>query len=395
MIEIIIIELGCFLVALVSSILCWKKYCSPEMVEIFGPVFTVDEGHRSDENKTAGNTGEKKPGVDPQKMLKIRQQAGFASEVTRTAMVTILSVVGLPFYISTVSLRSVYEDRIFQLALLAVVLLSIAWNFYLGPRAFAIRHAGKFKLFSRDYFYKYTRPYMVWALYPVAVWGGIGLLALFMIVNSITIDLGYLNKSLSLLNGGPIIDLLGIQTAALRLVHFGAWISTVSQKYFITCVLAFIYVIVEQKSSMRFTILNSSIDRLKTAVWIGLILTIGFALVYLPANFERSHLMLNRVLEASLTQPLAGAEDLSDLISLQQYLEDHDIRWLLVSIVTGYGNVVSFIIIGLAVFLWRTYLKDFPLQGLIQLALPEYLIKAVKNFSSEFWIDPRYKKSKS
>ncbi len=360
--EILLLEAGLCGLAVLSSYLTWGPLTSLEMVELFGPR------------------------VSASATLAERRRTGMVSEMMRVVVIAFSSSLALLFYVDQVPLMTVLTNPWFRWAALAGTGIAVLWCVYLGPRAFALNHSGSYHPLTRQHFRTYLRPYLAWVLHPVALWAGIGLITLFMIVMNITVDLDGLQRLRLMFSSTTVQTVADLQLASLYLVEFGGRIALVSQKYVVTTLMAAVYVFLEQRSTMRETIFENSIERLKTGVWLGLIFTIGFSAIWLPGQYEDMYVGLRRALEV-LTPATTQAEEIGLLITVQAYLEAHDIRWLLLTIATGYGNLTTLAIISGVVFVWRVFFKDVPIRAILQLFLPRYLIQAIASLAGSFRID--------
>jgi hypothetical protein len=326
-------------------------------------------------------------------MFERNRKAGYSAEALRAIMITVFAVITIPFYSSSMSILTVLSSSFFQWSFLGVLFLVLVYTLYFGPRFFAIKYCGEFNLFSKEQFRKFVRPYWAWVLYPLVIFGGTGLLVFVMIVGGIGVDIERLQAYTAQIYAIPIKEVEDVQLAMIRLNEFGGFISTISQKYVLTSILTFMYVIIEQRSSMKRTILDSSIERLKYVVWSGMIFTLVFSLIVLPYQFQELHSYIRSHVE---TMPVDAmyAGHLNDILGLQQLLADHDLRWLILQILTGYGNLLTVAIIGFSYFLWRLFFEDVPVKQIVRLIVPKLITDQIDSFAQGFQIDMDFKKDK-
>jgi ribosomal protein S18 acetylase RimI-like enzyme len=375
MAAIIIVELSLLIFSLISTYLTWGPLTSREMVDYFGPQIRTDSK------------------LSDAEMYERRRKAGYSAEALRAIMITVFGLITIPFYASSVSILSVLSSPFFQWAFFTVAILVLVYNLYFGPRFFAIKYCGEFK-FNKFYFEKFMRPYWVWLFYPLLIFGGTGLLVFMMIVGGIAVDIERLQAYITQIYNTSIKEVVDVQFALIRLNQFGNFISSISQKYILTSVLTFIYVIVEQRSSMRNTILDSSVERLKYAVWSGMIFTIIFSLMVLPSQYQELHSYIQNRAEAL---PLGSVypDHLNDMLAIQQSLADHNLKWLMLQIVTGYGNLLTAAIIGFSVFLWKFFFDDVPVKYIVRLMVPKFVLERFDQFTEGFDVDMDVRKDKS
>ncbi|HRE25948.1 MAG TPA: hypothetical protein PK954_04890 [Anaerolineales bacterium] len=370
LLSLLLLVAGLFMLAVLSSYLTWGPLTSTAMVQVFGPALKAETAKH----------------LTAERALERRRQIGMTSEIVRAAVLAAFSYTALAFYIVGAPLAQILAHPHLHLGMIGVAAVAGLWCVYLGPRSFAIRHCGHFRPFNRRHFRDYVLPYLVWIPHPVAIWGGIGLVTLTAILLNIGLDLATLASAITRYQQAATGTVAQLQIVAIQVVEFGARVSAMSQKYVVTTLLLFAYVFLEQRSTMRETILESSVDRLKTGVWLGLLFTVGFSLVWMPWNFDQLHLGLrDRVSAFALTA--ASAAEAADLIALQGYLEDHDLRWVMLSILTGYGNMVSLAAAASAVVLWRVYFGAAPIRTLLRIFLPRYAIGLGKWFVERFQLD--------
>lgn len=378
MLTFILVEIGFFALSLISSYLTWGPLTSPEMVDYFGPVINTKEE------------------MTEKAWLERRRKAGMFAEVLRAALITLFGIIVIPFYSSSIDIRVVIENPFYQWSFVVIIILVVMWNGYFGPRFFAIRYSGGFRYFSKEHFVKYVRPYLVWMMYPLFIFGGIGLLTFAMILGGLAEDIGQLQIYVTRIKSVPLLEIEDVQFALIHLREFARFVSSISQKYVLTTLLIFIYVVIEQRSSMRHTILDTSVERLKYAVWTGLLFTIGFALVVLPLQYDgaMNHIQDGLVRLTVDRDQLVADQHLGDVLSVQQFLEDHDLQWLMLQIVTGFGNLFTAAIIGLSVFVWRLFFDKVPVRYIVRLVVPKYIIERMNRLAEDFSIDINLKDDK-
>lgn len=368
MLKIILLEIAFFLGSLISSYLTWGPMTSREMVEYFSPPLKIKEKLSTEE------------------LYERKRKAGVSAEMLRAFLVTLIGILVIPFYSESTDVSSVLYSPIFRWSFFVALILCLLWNIYFGPYFFAIKHCGEFTFFSKSHFKKYIRPYLFWWPYPLFVFAGIGLLTLLMVIGGIAADIASLQSLSREISNIPLATVEDVQYAIIRLIEFGSLISVMSQKYVLATLFIFIYVIIEQRSSMRYTILDASVERLKYFVWGLLIFTVGFSLVVLPSTYETLHSRIqDYVRMMSVIPPLP--EHLNDVLSIQKSLEEHDLKWVFLKIVTSYGNILTASIVGVSVFVWKSLFKEVKVKYIVRLIVPKYLTERMERIGENFVID--------
>lgn len=348
-------------IATLSSYLTWGPLTSKEMIFWFSPsqVFKTEI-----ETRDAA--------------IEKWRKTGMKAEISRTLILYLISLLALSFYAPGKYFNQVYLHPFFRHGVALGILISIYWNFYYGPRHLAIRDCGHFKFFSKDHFKKYSKPYWIWSLYPITMFVVLGFFTLLIMVLNISDDLAYQDQIIKTIGSIKITTIQDLQLGIIQLNQFGYWIASVSQKYILTTLLFFAYLLFEQRSLLHSTILDSSVERLKLAGWILMFFAIGYSLIFLPIKYTQLHSgMLENI--NSLVSASVAEEDLGDILSSQSTLQDHDLQWLVLYSLTGFGNLVSYFIIAFAIFTWRAYFSKYPLRFVVQLLVPKIILNGLKN----------------
>lgn len=368
MVTIVLVVIAFFVTSMISSYLTWGPLTSSEMVDYFGPPINAKEK------------------MTEKVLHERKRKAGMMAEILRAFLISAFCMMVLPFYSTSIEVGNVLFSPFFRWSFLGVFVISFLWCFYLGPRFFALRHCGSYRYFSSTHFRKYIRPYWAWFPYPLLIFGGIGILTFVMIVEGIISDADAVRLYAGQINGILLMDIEHIQYATIRLIEFGDLISEISQKYVLTTALIFLYVIIEQRSSMHNTILDTSVERLKYFVWAGLIFTVGFSLVVLPSQYDSIHMRIQNSIE-SMSYDLIYPDHLGDVLSMQKTLEDHDLRWVFLKIVTGYGNILTAAIVGIGIVAWRLFFEKVPVKYILGLVVPKYIMNRLEKISEDFRVD--------
>jgi hypothetical protein len=210
---------------------------------------------------------------------------------------------------------------------------------------------------------------LAWIPYGISVWGGLALFTIFTVALGIIEDVNFLKSPIQQVSAISSPSLKEFQMMTIALIDLGREMIVISQKYIISSLLTFVYLILEQRSNMRYTVRKTSIEWLKIAAWFGLFIALGFALIYQPRTYEVSHTNVQQEL-LNFANGQMSNEDLSYVIEIQQHLENHNVEWIVLSTLTGYGNILTLLFVGSSFLFWRAYLKDIPLASVLALLLP-------------------------
>jgi len=392
MLIIIFLEIVFYFGSLISSYLTWgPKTTSDEMVDYFGPPIRTDRKLTEEE------------------MRERKRKAGFSAETMRALLITVLGLIVIPFYSASVDVLSILYSPFFRWVFCVVLIFCSVWSIYVGPSIFCRKDQekkvkeGKLKeeeIVKLDFWGKkykehkkiYLIPYWCWWPYPVFIFGGVGVLTFMMVINSVVSDLSNLQSYSSSIDNilRAMTDVEHVQYALVRLIGFGSLVSATSQKYILTTLLIFLYVIIEQRSSMRWTYLDNSVERLKYVVWVVLVFTIGLSIIVLPSQYQMFHSRLQKEVQ-KVSFDYVYPDHLSDVLSIQKSLDDHDLKWVFLEIVTGPGNLLTLAIVSLSVFVWQNYIKGkVPPRTLLRLIVPLYIADRIDRFAEGFSVDMHF-----
>lgn len=372
MAQLLLLEITLLTIGLISNYLTWGPMTSKEMIILFGPL--IDAKDRDQVNSDS--------------FLEKRRKQSLASERTRLVALIVITSIGLTFFSPGQYLSRLRQNMTFQASAVIIVLIIIIWCFYLGPKYFSIEDSGRFKFFSASSFHKYIKPYIAWLPYGIVVWMGLGLVSFYLVIYNVSSDFQTAEQALSRMNQLLInVNSIGeLQYAAFNLVALGRFLALVTQKYWIATLLAFLYVLVEQRSNMRFTVRASSVELMKIAIWVALISIASVSLVYMPSRYGEIQIALLAKSEQMVT-PQTNDDELAQIIALQQYIEEHGIEWLMLRVIRGQGNIVTLFIVGLSLLLWKAFFKDIPLTDFLRVLLPHAVLKFIDEFAGNLEFD--------
>ena len=113
---------------------------------------------------------------------------------------------------------------------------------------------------------------------------------------------------------------------------------------------------------------------------------IGYSLVFLPIKYTQLHSRLLSEIDGLVSAPLID-EDLGDILSSQNDLQDHNLQWLVLYSLTGYGNLLSYFIIVFSLFTWKVYFSKYPMRFLINLLVPKAFLNGMKNLFGDVTVE--------
>ena len=357
MINIFLLE-GILVVFSVSAaIIAWSLY-REAAIEAFGPKVEPDE--------LLDNT-------DIQSEMRRR---GRLAEVARAIVVAMISTTILVIFgVSSIDSVSLFSNVRFLLLLDVPILLTTVWCFYLGPRKLVGEDSRKtFRPWHRKSFRPLVLPYLFWIPYIVGVYYLMGGLAVLNVAEVALADYQNLSGTPASLQVGEIQSMEDVLQGALRLAGFGRWMAVGAQKYLVVSILLFVFLIVEQHSYMEGTQWLGNLDALKIAVGLIFLATIAVGLIILPMEYGRAFSIFQASIETRFAKETSMA-DLDRLLSLQQFLDNHDLNWVFLSILTGRGNLLALIFLGGIVLIKRVFFEELPWQHVANLMLPSFITK--------------------
>ena len=91
-------------------------------------------------------------------------------------------------------------------------------------------------------------------------------------------------------------------------------------------------------------------------------------------------------LEETASQ-ISDPETLGIMLDVQGHLEDHNLNWLMLEIITGYGNLVALAIVGSVLLLRRVLFRKLPVVEMIHLILPSLVCDGISRITDQFGVD--------
>lgn len=368
--EVLFYESSILAVSLLFAFLAWRLY-GKEAVDFFGPDLLED--------------------LNTKQLFDKRKKLGMLSEMLRAVVVAficlIVYAVSLQPTTRDISLSVVFQAPWFQIPLLVASSLTIIWCVFLGPWKVMNKKA-KGARFRDKNVWKYIRlPYLMWIPYIIGVYYLMGGFIVAVLVITARSDISILSELSSSVQSIQGTGIESFQLSTLELNRFGRHISSFSQKYILVSILAFIFVVIEQHSYMEKTQFLVSLNLMKIGVFLLLIGVLAISLGYLPYIYDDVHNDIQNGLD-DLMGTLSVSEEISDTLTVlretQEHIESHNLRWLFLNIITGFGNIISLAGIGGILLIRNVFFKEIPFRRMAELILPTFLIKAIDKIISTF-----------
>jgi hypothetical protein len=307
------------------------------------------------------------------------------SSVTRAAVVVASSsIIVVLFEGGKGGLAAFLQSPQFRTVSGVLTIWSMAWAFYLGPRRLASAQA------SEHSFREHTVPHIAYLPYNLAIWCAVAPITISAILDQVSRELRQIEAVFgnlaSLVSGRPELSVADLLRGTITVGQSGERIAVMSQKYVAAGFLILLYVVAEQQTNMKRTLLPSSLDRLKYVAWVVIVVSVVFGMVYLPTRFAEVHAVLHDAL-AEVSGQISGASELRSALEVQKYLESHGPKWLMLEILTEYGNLLTWTLLGGLVFLRRVLFRDIPVAAVLELLLPSHLFTAFERLTGHLGVE--------
>lgn len=369
--EILLYVSSILAVSLLFAFLAWSLY-GKEAVEKFGP--DLEEFSLSKKI-----------------LFRRRKKLGMLSEMLRAVEVALITIIiyaaSIQSTTGAISLSVLFQAPWFQIPLLIASSLTIIWCVFLGPWML-MKEKAKGARFRDPDVWRYIRlPYLMWIPYLIGVYYLMGGLIVAVLVTCAQHDIRTLSELSNSVQSMHVTSIESIQLAALELNRFGRQISFYSQKYILAIILAIIFVVIEQHSYMEKTQFGVSMDIMKAGVLFMFIGILVVSLGYLPMIYRDVHFQIQIALD-NMVGTLSISEEITDTLTVlretQEHIESHDLRWLFLNMITGYGNIISLTVIGGSFLLRNVFFKEVPFRKMAQLMLPTFFMNAIDQVTNTF-----------
>lgn len=372
----VLVLLSSMTIAFISDSLSWTIFTSPTWVRTHGPPVP-------DQNSL------------PEDVInKLRIKKGLITEITRTFLITIISLVSIALF-GPVNIYEAFKNNLtIQIICLVGLTSGLVHYLFIGPYRLAKKSTQPMKLLSQKGFREFFVPYLIKLVgFLAVIFGILGALIISVFIG-IQNDLSDLFGKISEINHLLQIqfnDLSYYQIISMQLIGFGDWISQSSQKYIVTSLLLLFFIIFVQSTYLRSVVSETSVDKYKFIFWVIVIAVLSFSVIYLPFQFSNLHEDTQNAIQG-ISYDLIDNTDLStgqlaDLLALEEFLLSHDINWLILRIFTGYGNIAAaFTILGWAV-IKRVFLAEIDANFILALLLPSSLFGRLNNFFAHIGLE--------
>ena len=355
-----------FLVTYLSDYFSWGRFASESHTRLFGPPINLQKG------------------TSTKDIINEVNRRGFVSEVTRSAIFALISLSSIYFFRKDNLFDIAINDLVVRTIIVTIFIYGIIHYTYINPKKLYVHSSKKYKLLSKKGFKEYFVPnlFSLFGFYAAFI-GIFGTMVISMF-SGINADLLEVGKRIEMINNINIKDIADLNYGIVLLISLGKWISQESQKYTIIGLISLIYVLLEQRSNMRYTIHLETLDKIKIFVWAIFIAALLFGMFYVPINFQYVHdgLDMNVIPLSNTYRQMDKATQMSQmqlLIQAQENLSEHNIDWLLLNIFTGYGNLAAIFLLVSSYLIRQVFFKDFPLSRVIELLLPSFLANRLRN----------------
>lgn len=309
------------------------------------------------------------------------------SNHVRAAYLLALSLISVAlFFDGDPRISSLLQSEVFRIGsvgprvvsiIIVSAVLTIVWYIYIGPKRVA-KKVAKGVLNFRNHIV----PYLSLLPFALAIWAVMVMTAISIIVRGALLDVRSLERSAAEFSAQlgsyvPTPDSPDeLQKTANGIFALGGEIAIDSQKYVIVSLLTFSYLMLLQLTNLRSNILEESIDRVKIVAWVVFLVAVGFSLVYAPTRYLGVHTQLRDAWVRLIELPEANQFEISYLLD---QIEAHNLSWLMLKIVTGFGNVMALVIVGGALLLRKTVFKKTSVPQILYWLLPRYIFNPLSS----------------
>lgn len=367
----ILLILGSMVIAIICDSLAWGKFTSRTFVQAKSPS-AINQAPIHEHLEDA------------------QTRQGQISEITRTSVLAIISFIALLLFGEVDLGLAVRQNLLVQIICIIGLLYGLVYHLFVGPAHLAKTSQGTIKQYSKEGFREFLVPYLFKLISFLAVIFGILSVLVIGIIRGIQADFNQLfistSELMSLLDSS-IINSTSLQLIAMKLVGFGDWISLSSQKYMVTSLLLLFFIIFVQSSFLNQVVFQASVDKYKFVFWIIALASLSFSAVYLPIQYSTLYASTQTTLMAymdTFQSELANSStELSTLLTLEDFLLNHDVNWLILKLFSGYGNIAAaFTIIG-GIVIKKVFLSNIDTSVVLSFLLPSKLLAYFNKYISQ------------
>lgn len=363
-------------IAIVCDSLAWGRLSSPAFIRAKGPPAPNTDSFTQDQ------------------IGDIRKKQGKISEITRTLALTVICFASLLLFGEVNIVSAFQQNMVVKVISYIGLLYGFIYHLMIGPRRLAKETYSPYKLYSKEGLREFFIPYIAKMFSFFAVIFGILGILIINIVIGIQNDfdqLFYYSNALLHMLQIPEPTALNFQLISMKLVGLGDWISLSSQKYMVTSLLLLFFIIFVQSTFLGNIVFKTSVDKYKFIFWIIALLSLAFSAIYLPLQYshfynqtQASLLRYVDTIQSNINHP---PDELSNLVSLEDFLLDHDVNWLILKIFSGYGNMAAAITILGGVVIKKVFLYDVKATVILSLLLPSTLFETLNKYISQIGLE--------
>jgi hypothetical protein len=170
-----------------------------------------------------------------------------------------------------------------------------------------------------------------------------------------------------------------VQFGLFKTIQYGRMVSFFSQKYIMVSIFAFAFVYLEQQTYMEKTQYIQNLNILKWGIVIIFILALGMGFGFLPMKYLSIHnevfSMLESFTDNNFQKGIVDPAITQAALEIQDSLENYDLNWLFIKNITGYGNLLTLLVIGGGFLVQRVFFRQFPIRKIFENLFPETVIK--------------------
>lgn len=372
----IVIIFSSMVIAIFCDSLAWGRLSSRAFIRAKGPPAIITDSYTQDQ------------------IYNLRKNQGKISEITRTLALTIISFASLLLF-GEIDIVSAFHHNFFVKVVSVIGLLyGLIYHFFIGPRQLAKESHESIKLYSKPGFREFFVPYLAKLVSFFTVIFGILSVLIINIIIGIQNDfdqLFTLTDELDRLLKTPEISAFNFQLISIKLVWVGDWISQSSQKYMVISLLLLFFILFVQSTFLGNVVFKSSVDKYKFVFWIIALLSLTFSAIYLPMQYShfynQTQVSLLRYVDTFQIKFNSPSNELPNLLSLEDFLFDHDVNWLILKIFSGYGNMAAAITILGGFVIKKVFLSDVKATVILSLLLPSGLFESLNKFISQIGLE--------
>jgi hypothetical protein len=368
MLIVIIIQLISLVIATISKFLAWGLFTSDVYINKFSPPLGTNSKKSSNE---------------------VRRIKGRNNEIAQGFVFYFYSLLAILFFYPNNFFNILFSQITPKIFLFILILWGVIYYFYLGPKLLSRGNGKDINIFTYQGFKSYVLPYI--ALLPGYYAVALGMFGIMLLAISYNILQDY-NSIQSLLNAIQSIDLIkneDITYANILLVDFGELIASISPKYVLASVFAFLFIFFQQKTNLRYYMLPTTLDFYKTVVWLIFVVTLSFSIIVLPSQYQAQYTVLQNALAQTANSAYTSLNyiKLAEASELHNHLESYDSIWLFGKILRGYGSTATVILAGALLFIQKIILRGASIKVFLEIILPSFASSIIDKLLKQMGVE--------